>query len=98
MFSTYISVFLPTTELGSVGDGRGIAMQRCKTNCEQVYNFERVLMKGKVISLQKVFDLWKRKVPSPLIIYHPRNNHHHMICKPDTKIIANQKATLTLSL
>ena len=55
-------------------------------------------MKGKVISLQKVFDLWKRKVPSPLIIYHPRNNHHHMICKPDTKIIANQKATLTLSL
>jgi len=29
----------------------------CKMNCEQVYNFERMLMKGKVVSPQKVYTV-----------------------------------------
>ncbi|KAL7467995.1 hypothetical protein ACHAXS_008216 [Conticribra weissflogii] len=29
----------------------------CKMNCEQVYNFERVLMKGKVVSPQAIYEV-----------------------------------------
>ena len=48
-------------DLSAMAEGLQYMMGRhdfrnlCKMNCEQVYNFERVLMKGKVISPQKVF-------------------------------------------
>ena len=37
--------------------GRHDFRNLCKMNCEQVYNFERVLMKGKVVSPQKIYSV-----------------------------------------
>lgn len=37
--------------------GRHDFRNMCKMNCEQVYNFERVLISGKIVSSQKVYEV-----------------------------------------
>ena len=50
-------------DLSAMAEGLQYMMGRhdfrnlCKMNCEQVYNFERVLMKGKVVSPQKIYSV-----------------------------------------